>query len=469
MSQEHFDHKIKKKLESVRPPFREEAWQKFKHLLPMPWYLLFLKKYGGYAYAGITTAALVATTYFYLQERSENDLLKQNLATLQTTAAEQNSGTQPVLANQPTAPSFKIDPTLPNQPLARAEAFSKTDTVYLVQKIYVDRPVFVKDRHKTESSTAQDGHISTAIMRQTGKVSEGTGPTISPGSQASAKNINNMTVVTTTGSSGSSRASAERQIQDTATTGQSESTALSTISRPDNKANLPLSPDTTRHVNRADTVATAAAAMTDKPSGSSFTFPALHARFGIAADAVGFQRLAFGPTAELYLGERLSVGAGLQFSAPFIESLGDPKEFNRKKGRRFEDEYRDRIPRNDRIEGIQLTTQLVRLPLSLQYYFPTNGNLSFMVMGGTNLDISVQQRVDFKSSFQGKQEFNRFNKKPAPNTFNNVLYGVGLQYTFGKWVGQLMPYYNYQLSEPAYRDSTPKVGISATIKLDISK
>jgi len=84
MSENNFDDNIRKKLESIRPEYSEAAWQKLKRSLPIPWYLSFLRDYGGWAFGGLATVAFLGSQYNNQTIRKENKLLNEKISILNT-------------------------------------------------------------------------------------------------------------------------------------------------------------------------------------------------------------------------------------------------------------------------------------------------------------------------------------------------------------------------------------------------
>ena len=82
MSSEQFNKKLKKKLDSVQPPYQEQAWKNFKNLLPAPWYVSFFKTYSGWLYGSLCTLAVLTTSYLYFQQKKENQQLHEEITTL---------------------------------------------------------------------------------------------------------------------------------------------------------------------------------------------------------------------------------------------------------------------------------------------------------------------------------------------------------------------------------------------------
>jgi hypothetical protein len=193
------------------------------------------------------------------------------------------------------------------------------------------------------------------------------------------------------------------------------------------------------------------------------------ARLGVAADYNGGNKIAGGPAVELLLGSRFGVNTGLLFSSPDRQQHPEPQEFHKATGRRFEDDYRRHMPRYDRIDRIKVKTTMLRLPLTLNYYFPTQSRLSFFIHGGTVLDLKAYQSVEFNSTYRGEDRKNRFEETPALKTFNNLILGAGGQYRFGRFVGQVTPYFDFNVRGQDYFNRKGKFGVNTSIKFDLTK
>ncbi|MDQ3289687.1 MAG: hypothetical protein M3Q05_00200, partial [Bacteroidota bacterium] len=206
-----------------------------------------------------------------------------------------------------------------------------------------------------------------------------------------------------------------------------------------------------------------------EPVKSATRLALVQARLGLHSDFNGFSKISLGPTLELFLGRNVSLNTGLLLGSPEEKRLPFPRDFNRATGRRFEDQYHKHIPRNDRLQGIVVKTSVLRLPIGVNYYIPATEKLSFIAMVGTNLNLSVYQTVEFRSYFAGEEQLNKFETRNKPQTFNNLYFGVGLQYKFGRLVGQISPYGQTFFREPDYFNQSKKFGVNAALKFNLKK
>ena len=82
MSENNFDNNIRKKLESIRPEYDEGAWNKLKRSMPIPWYLSFLRDYGGWMFGGIGTVGFLGSQFNNQSIKKENKLLNDKISTI---------------------------------------------------------------------------------------------------------------------------------------------------------------------------------------------------------------------------------------------------------------------------------------------------------------------------------------------------------------------------------------------------
>ncbi|WP_146895659.1 hypothetical protein [Adhaeribacter aerolatus] len=463
MSSEQFDKHIRKKLESVRPPYQEQAWQNFKNLLPQPWYVTFFKTYQGWVYGSLSTLAVLTTSYLYYQQKEENKNLHETIATLQSqdlqtpdnTAVFQDSVltkpartdsvkiAPPILTIAKNTPEVAVEDALPlpDRKIALAEQpLSQTTETERIQKSEkaIDTPsrqpevlpILIQEKERNITQTNVPGNRNTAL----------------PGFSDTEK--------TPVNSSDTSIASPPNSLSN------SVKIPAHTLASPAAKAIIAQQPDSAGGT-------TSQATKQQKPGGNLLA--AMQIRLGLTTDFNGLKTFAAGPALELFWNDRFSLNAALTVGSHSQLKHAGPPDFNRVTGKRFEDVYRRHIPRYDRIREIEVTTSLIRLPITLNYYLPTNSNFSVMLSGGTSLNLSANQLVAFRSTFQGEERYNRFEARPKTSAFNSLRYGVGVQYKYGRLVGQVTPYLKSYFRQPEYFNPEHKFGINLGVKYDLRK
>ncbi|WP_207435545.1 hypothetical protein [Sabulibacter ruber] len=483
MSNERFDKHIREKLESLQPPYQQEAWQTFRQLLPAPWYVLFLRKYGSWLYSGAATVALCTFMYLYFQKQAENEQLQEKIAALQTTTQPADSLTKSAFSNPSPEKALKAEGSSLKQDLTSSSSSGS---------------VYSENRLGAESLAGSE----TSLARQTEQVATGTALKTNPANDRKGNGKESGINASRTAASQNDSVQAS-SLQANSIGKKAGQPAADSTSRLSSEQVVPqgaqsMRSDSLQSPVVQDSLGAQAATKQESSEQSGPTRTALRSRLGISGTLDGDRKAAFGPEAEVFLIKRFSLGASLHFSAPTKERYSGIGEYNQQKTRSFENEYPGSVSSHDfyfvtrydsvgldsihyvrydsvhqvkydSIHDINLSTKIIRLPLQVNYYFPVKNNLAILLTAGTHLDLSVTRKTAFRSTYQGKERPLAFHQKIPAMTFYNMFYGIGLQYTYRRMVLQIAPYYQHQFRTPTYGNTQPKWGVNASIKLDLRR
>lgn len=387
MSEKDFDNQIRKKLDSVQSDYSPDAWDSFKKLLPVPWYITFFKTYGGWIFGGISSLALLINllqtrefdkTYTINDEKSQVEIVKQ------------------------------------------IETIVKTDTI--VKYIYVSP-------QRVESQGVFAGNVSESdkavILEKSG-----------------------LLVETSVDSASISKAKSDLAVAEV----NKEDDVLKEMKKP-----------------KRDSTGVPAENIATRPHLKKNTFwDNLAIRPGIEVDYGGGNSFSFGPLVEIFLKNRFSISTGISISNTSPRSFPKIKEFNKETGKDFEGEYKPvPPPQGGGIKDITIETSRIRMPVYMSYYIPLNYNLNFLISTGTRLDLKVSENVSYTNDGFGETPFRRFESSYRPKVFNNLYYGMGIQYNYGRIYGQLTPYFEFPFSKPNYLIPANKFGLNATLKFSL--
>ncbi len=449
-----FDQKIKEKLEGIRPDYTESAWKNFSKLMPVPWYISLFRDFGSLIYGGIATTALLGTTYLYFSQKTENEKLNTEISTLKNQIQD-----------------------------------SKKDTLYINQTVY-DTVIQVKVVERIIRSETKDPECNyfdeTAAMdlkqvsaeKNISELLDQRNP-VSNNKVSKPEGISNKKQI-------AENAQLNEQFlgEDTKKeSGSTEKKELITVTEKQEKsdqivnevADQKIGENTEKGEFKINGETVLVEEITDEenrniPAKKKLKIPDIRARVGLATDYLGLKVFANGPTAEIFLGKKISLSTSLLMSGQQVIKDPFPKDFNLRTGLRFEDQFQDHIiQRPENIENITIKTSLVKLPLNLTYYINTWSRFSFLVTMGTKLDLSVYQEVDFVSYALGQQLRSKFEAKPSPKVFNNLNYGTGLQYQYKRIVGQVVPYFDFYFRRAEYFSPPRNFGINAAVKFEFGK
>jgi hypothetical protein len=210
---------------------------------------------------------------------------------------------------------------------------------------------------------------------------------------------------------------------------------------------------------------------TDQKKVKKIDLSRINARFGITSDYMGRNFNSLGPAVEVFLGERFALNTGLLITGKKEFEYKLLRDFNMNTGKKFEDRYRPYIPiKPEKIQDIEIEISSIKLPIYLSYYVPVRNNLAFMFSTGTKLDLSVIETVKFKGqNIDGSLDYNKFENQYKPKIFSNFFYGMGVQYQYKRFFGQLTPYFEFPFRQASYLVPPKKFGVNASLKFSLKK
>jgi len=460
MSENNFDDDIRKKLESIRPEYSEAAWQKLKRSLPIPWYMSFLRDYGSWVFGGIATVAFLGSQYNNQTIRKENKLLNDKISTI-TDSPETKIVTDTIYVRQNDTvyttryvtryvridDEFVEDETLKTRNLSRIQT-EKARRNLNEETIYGDKTV-LNSKSDVEKANIKAKNLDIDLIEKlTDKkaVSDKDLAEINLAFQANQQADKVIAEV-------SDEKPKAVKVEDTSAIVdeelKKEQKQVEELIIPDNKASLP----------------------SDQKKPKKIDLSRINARFGITGDYMGKQFNSLGPALEVFLGERFALNTGLLITGKKEFEYKLSRDFNMFTGKKFEDRYKPFIPQKpDKIQDIEIETSSIKLPIYFSYYVPVRYNWAFMLSTGTKLDLSVMETVKFNGqNFDGSLDYNKFENQYKPKIFSNLYYGMGAQYQYKRFFGQVTPYFEFPFGQASYLVPPKRFGVSASLKFSLKK
>lgn len=441
MSENYFDDNIRKKLESLQPEYDSSAWEKLRKSLPIPWYVSFLREFGGWIYGGLATAALIYTYNNNQTFKKENLLLNDKISTIQSLK----------IANSEKDTVFV--------------SYKEIDTVYLAkiirEKVFVG---FDKEQLITE---ARKGILFSSSTKENSESLNRTPITILKENEIknSATPEDQKNIIPKLSSNNSIPIeNNEEEIR----VAKDENLRNSKDEKIHNEIKEEIQKETPKI---AELVIPEREMPKDEIPEQKFKLKNINARFGIATDYSGNRASSVGPAIEVFMGERISFNMGLFVTGKKEVEFKRTKDFNSVTGKQFEDRYMKYIGlRPQKIENIQITTSIIKLPLFINYYIPVKNNLAFILTSGTKLDLSVVETVKYKVERVGGETFiNKFESQHKPRLFNSLYYGMGIQYNYKRLFGQFSPYFEFPFGQSSFLVPPRRFGINAALKFSLKK
>jgi len=461
MSENNFDDDIRKKLESIQPMYSEAAWQKLKRSLPIPWYMSFLRDYGTWVFGGIATVAFLGSQYNNQTIRKENKLLNDKISTITN------------------SPQTKI--------VTDTIYVREKDTVYITR--YVTRYVRVGDEY-LENENLNNRNITGIQMEKASRnllEKKTIGDKTKMNSKSDVEKVSKNPKKSDLGLVEKLSDKNPVKEKDLAETNlafqanqQSDKVAVEVSDEKATKATLVEEASTKvaeepkkeqKQIEELIIPENKALLPTDQQKSKKIDLSRINARFGITGDYMGKQFNSLGPAVEVFLGERFALNAGLLITGKKEFEYKLTRDFNMFTGKKFEDRYKPFIPQKpDKIQDIEIETSSIKLPIYFSYYVPVRYNWAFMFSTGTKLDISVMETVKFKGqNFDGSLDYNKFENQYKPKIFSNLYYGMGAQYQYKRFFGQVTPYFEFPFRQASYLVPPKRFGVSASLKFSLKK
>jgi hypothetical protein len=440
MSENNFDKNIRKKLESIRPEFEEAAWKKLKRSMPIPWYISFMRDYGGWVFGGIATIAFLGTQYQKQTITKENKLLNDKTSTI---------------SNIPALTTIMDTVYL-----------YKNNTLYVTK--YITKYVKVGDQYPqiepfVNETRAIGGEASKTVLnteekplRNVSKRSNNENPDLR---NVELKSDNELALNPNSGTN--KRIGDEGQKNENKELSKANPSMAEYLDEEKEKvlAGDLIIPENKNEVD------------TEQNKEKNINLKAINARFGVSTDYMGSRFKSMGPLVEVFLGLRFALNAGLLITGKNQFDYRLPKDFNNGTGKQFEERYRPYVGgKPETIENIKIETSSIKLPLYFTYYVPVKYNLSFMLSTGTKLDLSVLESVSYTGkNFAGNSFLTRFENQYKPKVFNSWYYGMGIQYEYKRFLGQLSPYFEFPFRQASYLVPPKRFGLNASLKFSLKK
>ncbi|AWV99586.1 hypothetical protein [Arcticibacterium luteifluviistationis] len=473
-----FDKKIREKLVNHIPKYDSGAWESFSKLLPAPWYTTLFTTNLGWTVSGLSTAALLFTAY------------------LLNTKTERLNGEISTLTNQIELQKEEVK----QQNLSGLE---KVDTVYITREvdkyIRVERPEQASFQEGLEKGYANASNDVAYLQNELDKLRKENLALNSELSIETQKNLetnrkveNSETAIAQSPANkndftANKNAENKEIATDDVRSKQKQKTLINDNNQApvENKNSLTTDEETLvadiseqelkkayienldKEIKQEDQIASTERTDPEKPK-KKINWPKM--RFGINSDYLGLKVLATGPAAEVFISDKISFNASAIFSGQVETKHPLAKDFNKFTGKEFNKEFHDFVnQQSELIEDISIKTSFIKLPLYFNYYINTWSRFNFLISAGTKLDLSVYQNVDYASGPLGQQVQNRFEAKAKPKTFNNLFYGMGMQYKYGNFVGQITPYFDFTFRQADYFTPAKNFGVNASLKFEFGK
>ncbi len=527
MKTNRFEEILRRKLESLKPDFQAQDWDKFQsfqqHAAPSFW-----QTYGhwlGYAVAVLTTATVAV---LYVSQSRQNDALLREMKELRAQIASGTVGAtvavSPVVTNESATTG---EPTSANRPRGGPSVPQPpTDTVYVIEPrlIYRDRSVYENRAERAELAESASGrsllNLEENFDRQKSKNPERTAASnivaensplavtetnIRPDKAVASRKSGTDLALTDSRKFHTDEALSDNTLPDEAL---SKSTPAITENKPQGRLPqerltldkiqpllTPSLPETgkteyRRLMNRMPRAIRkrggAVVATSEKAveSRAALSKPAseegvekvtkeesLLPKFGLnlpfrvgAGQQWEGRTKSFSVWNEVLIGAHWSLQAGLSWQKLEDQKFFDVKIFDQKMRSDFRKDHAGKLPPSFDIFNITARTNVTRIPLNLTYRNEISSGFTYFVGAGTNLNLIAKQTLSFDYKRPSRDYGHESKERNIPfPLINNVNALVGVEKRWSPIVLQVSSFLNTRFKTFPFLDDRTDVGLQVKL------
>lgn len=185
-------------------------------------------------------------------------------------------------------------------------------------------------------------------------------------------------------------------------------------------------------------------------------------RFRAGAEAeISNGHIGTGLITELLLIPHWGLSAGLRYSWNFTEKFRDEQDFRHHKPKDFNDVLHGHHEGQEPAVDIRFRSNIVQLPLSLNYYLRFDNDYSMRIGLGTDLDLYTSQQIDYNHPHTGDtiRESRKFTGSEQAVLFNNLVITAGVEKRWNHFSLQLNPFIAPQLTRIQYKNRNLYFGL----------
>jgi len=177
------------------------------------------------------------------------------------------------------------------------------------------------------------------------------------------------------------------------------------------------------------------------------------------------QRIGMGVAGELKFGKHIGFTTGLTYNFLKAEQFQDKQDLNGHKHGDFNHHIHDHLNDKEHVTNITIKSQLLQLPLSVNYSIPLKQNFSVRISFGTDLDLYLKQKLMYEDHVDSTHFHERqLDTKGDVEVFNNLFFGIVVGKCWNHFVLSIEPYYSQGLKQVYYKPEETEFGIGVSLK-----
>jgi hypothetical protein len=152
---------------------------------------------------------------------------------------------------------------------------------------------------------------------------------------------------------------------------------------------------------------------------------------------------------EIFVSKRFSVNTGVKFLNITNENYLDKDDFYNKRNEHFCSTYAPNESDTSLVSEIEMQYNLMQIPVALNYYQPLKKNYSLLFSAGTDLDLYTNLNIHYEHGDPRIHE--HISTKYTNVVFNNISLSTGIQKQWNHFILQLNPFLSPQVKHVDYK------------------
>jgi hypothetical protein len=136
----------------------------------------------------------------------------------------------------------------------------------------------------------------------------------------------------------------------------------------------------------------------------------------------------------------------------------------------FNPHINDHFGDKNHVSDIRIQSQLLQLPLAINYQVPLKHNYTLGFSLGTELDLYLYQQVSYtRHQDSTGTDFPHFGSRGNVVPFNSLYFGAGISKQWNHLLLNVQPYYNQRVKDLFYKPGEAEFGIGIKLMYLIAR
>ena len=182
------------------------------------------------------------------------------------------------------------------------------------------------------------------------------------------------------------------------------------------------------------------------------------------------QSFGTGISGEVLFNNHFGIETGLIYRTYQAVQFPDKDAFFMHQHHDFNHGIENHFQGKDHIRDVSINNRTLEIPITLKYYVPLKKNFSVYFSLGTNVDIYLNQKLNYTfNADSGKTDNGTYKSQGNVVPFNNLVISAGLEKQWKSLSFQIQPYIAPRLKDVFYKPKELEFGLGVGVKYSFGK